>query len=56
MAKYKSYSKKRRLIKADKRATPAPIWAEYRVHGKRAHLWRLNRKERRNWRTSKLKV
>lgn len=50
-------SKKKRLIKAAKRSTPAPIGFVLKVLGKRrTHRWRLNRGQRRNWRSRKLKA
>ncbi|MDD5181614.1 MAG: 50S ribosomal protein L39e [Candidatus Nanoarchaeia archaeon] len=57
MARNKHVSRKKRLIKAAKRAVAAPFWALLRVFGKRrVYRWRLNQQERRSWRRTKLKL
>ena len=56
MARNKHIARKRRLIKENKSARPAPYWAILKVFGKRrVYRWRLNIHMRRNWRKNKIK-
>ena len=50
MARYKSVSKKNRLIKAGKDNKPVPAWIIAKTGGK------VRRTPRRNWRRTKLKI
>jgi ribosomal protein L39E len=58
MADNKHLSRKLHLIKAIKKAVPAPYWAILKVFGKRrvGSRWKLNPHERRNWRRNRLKI
>jgi large subunit ribosomal protein L39e len=52
MARVKPPAKKLRLAKASKVSEPVPTWVVARTDGK----VRVNPKQRRNWRTRKLKA
>ncbi len=52
MARVKPTAKKRRLAKATKEVSSVPTWVISRTDGK----VRTNPKQRRNWRTRKIKA
>jgi len=56
MARNKHFARKRRLIKENSSARPAPYWAILKVFGKRrVYRWRLNAHMRRHWRRNTIK-
>jgi large subunit ribosomal protein L39e len=52
MARVKPTAKKRRLAKANRESKPVPTWVVARTDGK----VRTTPKQRRNWRTRKIKA